>query len=81
MVEIFQDLHKKYQKEDIILPDVLKFRDQAISKLNEMKDGPYPGGYEEDDLAKQGKDKPVSTGRNVKHTLVKTYMRLLSSKE
>ena len=81
MVEIFQDLHKKYQKEDIILPDVLKFRDQAISKLNEMKDGPYPGGYEEDHLAKQGKDKPVSTGRNVKHTLVTTYKRLLSSKK
>ena len=31
----------------IILPDIIKYKDIAISKLNSMKDKPYVGGYEE----------------------------------
>ena len=44
---IFKELQKKCQLENIILPDVLKYRDHALKKLQLMVENPYPGGYED----------------------------------
>eukprot|EP00794_Sanderia_malayensis_P004959 gene4959-5604_t len=41
------DMLRKTQKEDIIIPDVLRYRDIALQKLKLLENEPYPGGEEE----------------------------------
>ena len=41
---VFQTLQKQLQKTSIILPDIMKYKDIAIDKLNPMKNAPYVGG-------------------------------------
>lgn len=43
---VFTKLQKQLQRGDLILPDVLTCRNQALCKLNLMESKPYPGGYE-----------------------------------
>ena len=40
---IFRYIEKEAQKPDIIIPDILKYRDIALQKLDIMKTKPYPG--------------------------------------
>ena len=44
---VFQTLQKQLQKTPIIIPDIMKYKDIAINKLNAMKNAPYVGGAEE----------------------------------
>lgn len=37
---VFQTLQKQLQKVSIIIPDIMKFKDVAIQKLNAMKHAP-----------------------------------------
>ena len=46
ILEIYQQLQQKLQRDDLILPDVITCKDIAIRKLNIMKDNPYPGRRE-----------------------------------
>ena len=86
ITSIFQTLQKYCQLENIILPDVVKHRDNAIKKLRLMLSGPYPGRYEEkwgqnntgettnseDD---DGDAARLPTSRHMHNTLVTTYRR------
>ena len=47
IVEIFQDLQKSTQREQMSLPDMFTCKDAAIRKLNLMKEAVYPGKREE----------------------------------
>ena len=38
---IFRYIEKEAQKPDIIIPDILKYRDIALQKLDIMKTKPY----------------------------------------
>lgn len=44
---ILQTLQQNLQKGNLILPDVITLRNNAIRKLRLIVDNPYPGGYEE----------------------------------
>ena len=44
---VFQTLQKQLQKTSIIIPDIMKYKDIAIDKLNAMNNAPYVGGAEE----------------------------------
>ena len=43
---IFMYVEKECQKEYIILPDILRYRDVALQKLELLKAKPYPGNYD-----------------------------------
>ena len=42
---VFSYVEKEYQKKDIILPDVLRYADVAVQKLELMNIKPYPGKH------------------------------------
>ena len=44
---IFCRLQKKFQRGDLVLPEVLTVRDAAVRQLKLMETGPLPGGQEE----------------------------------
>ena len=44
---VLQDLQKSFQSANLILPDVLTVRDNALRKLSIIRNGPLPGGHEE----------------------------------
>ena len=44
---IFCQLQKKFQRGDLVLPEVLEARDAALLQLQLMEEGPLPGGQEE----------------------------------
>lgn len=43
VLEIFQELQKQCQREHIILPDIFKYRDHAVTNLRLMSNSAYPG--------------------------------------
>lgn len=44
---VLQHLQKSFQSTNLILPDVLTVRDNALRKLSIIRNGPLPGGHEE----------------------------------
>ena len=66
---IFCHLQKKYQKGDLVLPEVLAARDAAVMQLRLMETEPLPGGQEEklEDVEEAGTrchNSNVTTKRN-----------------
>ena len=90
---VLQDLQKSFQSANLILPDVLTVRDNALRKLNIIRNGPLPGGHEEKfvsnnsidntDEVSSVNDEIVSEGqqtrRRVAHRYVTTGRRLWPS--
>lgn len=43
ILEVFQVLQKQFQRDDLLLCDIMTIRDGALRKLELVKAGPYPG--------------------------------------
>ena len=63
---VFQTLQKQLQTTSIIIPDILKYKDIAIKKLNAMKNAPYVGGAEEK-WVKENESLDVETTETTPH--------------
>ena len=63
---VFQTLQKQLQKTSIIIPDIMKYKDIAIDKLNAMKNAPYVGGAEEK-WVKENESLDVDTTEDAPH--------------
>ena len=77
VLEIYQTLQKQFQRDDLIMPDVLTCRDSALRKFQLLENGPYPGKRE---VASQFRsiddsDSNVREGRRVSHLYVTTANR------
>ena len=75
VTDVFRELQKHCQKENIILPDILKYKDLAIEKLQLMQVDTYPGRHEVAYPYQKDGKVPISTERNVHNTLVTTNRR------
>ena len=77
VLEIYQTLQKQFQRDDLIMSDILTCRDSALRKFQLMQNGPYPGKRE---IASQLRntseyDSNVREGRRVSHQYVTTANR------
>ena len=59
-------LQRQLQKTSIIIPDIMKYKDIAIDKLNAMKNAPYVGGTEEK-WVKENESLDVETTEDAPH--------------
>ncbi|CAB3978456.1 Hypothetical predicted protein [Paramuricea clavata] len=78
---IFRYIEKEAQKPGIIIPDILKYRDTALQKLDIMQTEPYPGGQEElltkkiAELHPENDEAVDNTPRRTHNTNVTTFRR------
>ena len=75
---VFRYIEKECQIPEIIAPDILKYRDIAINKLNMMADMPYPGGGEEK-INPSSTEGGNSSSRRVRNTNVTAMGRSTES--
>lgn len=76
ILSVFQTLQKQFQRDDLILCDVLTCRDSALGKLELMQRAPYPGKRESIStfkISEDGMDAPP--GRGVRNDFVTTNNR------
>ena len=64
---VFQTLQKQLQKTSIIIPDIMKYKDIAIDKVNATKNAPYVGGAAEEKWVKENESFDVDTTEDAPH--------------
>jgi hypothetical protein len=70
-LEIFSQMEKKFQRNDLIMPDLFTCRDAALRKLGMIEEGPYPGKREYKVTNVQALDDSESSDRrNTNHQFV-----------
>ena len=80
ILNIFQDLQKQFQRDNLILCDILTCRDAALNKLTLMMTEPYPGKREsKSSLYDKLTNDVALPGRRILNELVTTSTRNVSA--